>query len=62
MKWKRGDDYHQLSECGKWIINKTGGPNPIYMLVKRPAEIVTVGTLAECKAASTGSTGESSAT
>lgn len=51
MKWLPRDPYHQVSECGKWIINKTGGPNPIYMLVRKPAEIVKVGALAECKSA-----------
>lgn len=52
MKWKPGDKWHQTSEDGRWIINKSGGPNPVYMLVKRnPSVIVKVGTLAECKEA-----------
>ena len=51
MKWLRGDNYHQVSECKQWIINKTGGPNPIYMLVRNPGTIVKVGTLPECKEA-----------
>lgn len=49
MKWLPRDPYHQVSECGTWIINKTGGPNPIYMLVRKPAEIVKVGTLQQCR-------------
>jgi hypothetical protein len=53
VKWLRGDNYHQVSECKQWTINKTGGPNPIYMLVRngKPDRIVKVGTLAECQAA-----------
>lgn len=51
MKWHRIDPYHQVSECKRWIINKTGGPNPVYMLVRMPDTIVRVGTLAECVAA-----------
>lgn len=53
VKWLRVDKYHQVSECGKWIINKTGGPAPIYMLVRngKPDVIVKVGTLAECREA-----------
>jgi len=51
VKWLRGDNYHQVSECKQWIINKTGGPNPIYMLVRNPGTIVKVGTLQECREA-----------
>ena len=53
MKWIRGDAYHQVSECKRWTINKTGGPAPIYMLVRngKPDRIVCVGTLAECRQA-----------
>ena len=51
MKWIRGDAYHQVSECKRWTINKTGGPNPVYMLVRNPGTIVKVGTLAECRQA-----------
>lgn len=53
MKWRRIDKYHQKSDCGQWIINKTGGPNPVYMLVRLPGEIVEVGTLRKCEAAAT---------
>lgn len=55
MKWKRGDKWHQVSDCWTWVINKTGGPSPVYMLVKRTGirdgdEIVHVGTRQECEA------------
>lgn len=54
LKWIRGDAYHQVSECKRWTINKTGGP-PVYMLVRngKPDQIVKVGTLQECRQAAT---------
>ena len=55
VKWIRGDTYHQVSECKQWTINKTGGAQPIYMLIRNPGTIVCVGTLAECKAAASAS-------
>lgn len=53
MKWLPGDAYHQVSECGRWLINKAtnGDGEWIYMLVRKPVEIVKVGTLAECREA-----------
>lgn len=51
MKWKRYD-YYAESECGRWIINWTGGKYPLFMLVDRKGDrIVKVGTKQECWAA-----------
>lgn len=47
MKWKR-HAYYAESECGRWIINWTGGDKPVFMLVDRLGEIVKVGTKQEC--------------
>ena len=47
MKWKR-HAYHAESECGRWVINWTGGDKPVFMLVRKPGEIVKVGTKQEC--------------
>lgn len=54
MKWNKGTGPHAayfiVSDCLRWQICKTGEP-PIYTLIRmgRPSEIVTHGTLAECK-------------
>lgn len=57
MTWIPADNYHQLSACGRWAINKASG---VYMLVRlgnrkgatwEGSEIVKVGTLAECREA-----------
>ena len=48
MKWKR-HAYHAESECGRWIVNWTGGDKPVFMLVDRKGDrIVKVGTKQEC--------------
>lgn len=53
MKWKRYA-YHAESECGRWIVNWTGGDKPVFMLVRKPGEIVKVGTKQECLDAARG--------
>lgn len=48
VKWKR-HAYHAESECGRWVINWTGGKDPVFMLVDRKGDrIVKVGTKQEC--------------